>query len=202
MPRPRPPRSSSRRRRALKKYYDELVKKYAKIDEKLLKKLDYEAKKPGIEAMKKDTRVLATVQGQTPVTVGLLTTALAEQFFHGVDNATQKKRLTKAKGTTLDALISVRVVANEVERVGIPKSPEYQRRLDDSTESLVFGAFVRKVVLPGVKLDEQSSASTTTSTRPTTPSRPSTSWRASASASRRTPRRRWRSSGAAPTSSG
>jgi len=142
------------KKRALKKYYDELVKKYVKIDEKLLKKLDYEAKKPGIEAMKKDTRVLATVQGQSPVTVGLLTTALAEQFFHGVDNATQKKRLTKAKGTTLDALISVRVVAIEVERVGIPRTAEYQRRLAGSTESLVFGAFVRKVILPGVKLDE------------------------------------------------
>ena len=142
------------KKRALKRYYDDLVKKYVKIDEKLLKKLDFEAKKPGIEAMKKDTRVLATVQGQSPVTVGLLTTALAEQFFHGVDNATQKKRLTKAKGTTLDALISVRVVADEVERVGIPRTAEYQRRLAASTESLVFGAFVRKVVLPDVKIDE------------------------------------------------
>ena len=139
---------------ALKRYYDELVKKYVKVDEKLLKKLDFEAEKPGVEAMKKDTRVLATVQGQPPVTVGLLTTALAEQFFHGVDNATQKKRLNKAKGTTLDALISVRVVALEVERLGIPRTAEYQRRVEASRESLVFGAFVRKVVLPDVKVDE------------------------------------------------
>ena len=106
------------KKKALKKYYDELVKKYAKIDEKLLKKLDFEAKKPGFEALKKDKRVLATVQGQDPVTVGLLSTALAEQFFHGVDNATQKKRLNNSKGTTLDALISVRVVATDVGAAG------------------------------------------------------------------------------------
>ncbi len=142
------------KKKALKKSYDALVKRYVKIDEKLLKKLDFEAKKPGLEAMKKDPRILATVEGQAPITVGLLSTALAEQFFHGVANATQKKRLNSAKGTTLDALISVRVVANEVERVGIPRTAEYQRRLAASTESLVFGAFVRKAVLPDVKLDE------------------------------------------------
>lgn len=139
---------------ALKKYYDGLVKKYAKIDEKMLKKLDFEAKKPGFEALKKDTRVIATVQGQTPITVGLLSTALAEQFFHGVENATQAKRLNKAKGTTLDALVSVRVVAQEAAVQGIPKSAEFARRVELAREGLVFGAFVKKVVIPGVKLDE------------------------------------------------
>ena len=141
---------------ALKKYYDQLVKKYVKIDEKLLKKLDFEAKKPGFEALKKDARVLAQVEGQKPITVGLLSVALSEQFFHGVDNATQQKRLNKSKGTTLDALIAQRVVAIEVDRLGIPKSDEFRRRFEASRESLVFGAFVKKVVLPNVKLDEPS----------------------------------------------
>ena len=142
------------KKEALKKYYGQMVKKYVKIDEKLLKKLDFEAKKPGFEALKKDTRVLATVEGQTPVTVGLLSIALSEQFFHGVDNATQQKRLNKAKGTTLDALIAQRVVAIEVDRLGIPKTAEFKRRYEASRESQVFGAFVKKVVLPNVKLDE------------------------------------------------
>lgn len=141
---------------ALKKYYDGLVKRYVKIDEKLLKKLDFEAKKPGFEALKKDTRVLAQVEGQKPITVGLLSVALSEQFFHGVDNATQQKRLNKAKGTTLDALIAQRVVAIEVDRLGIPKTAEFKRRYEASRESQVFGAFVKKVVLPNVKLDEGS----------------------------------------------
>ncbi|MGA8891782.1 MAG: peptidyl-prolyl cis-trans isomerase [Anaeromyxobacteraceae bacterium] len=142
------------RKRALKKYYDALVKKYARVDEKMLKKLDFEAKTPGFEALKKDKRVIATVQGQSDVTIGLLATALGEQFFHGVDNATQARRLNNAKGTTLDALVSQRVVAAEVDSLGIEKSPEFQRRMENARESQVFGAFVKKVVLPNVKLDE------------------------------------------------
>ncbi len=140
---------------ALRKYYDAAVKKYAKIDEKLLKKLDFEAKKPGFEALKKDQRVVATVQGQSPVTVALLTTALGEQFYHGVDNATQQKRLNRSKGTTLDALVSQRVVKADVAAQGIPKTAEFQRRLDNAKQSMIFGAFVRKVVLPDVKMDQE-----------------------------------------------
>ena len=139
---------------ALKKYYDALVKKYAKIDEKLLKSLDFEAKKPGFEAMTKDTRVLVRIEGKKPITVADLANALREQFFHGVENATQGKRLNKAKGTTLDALVSLPVVAIEVARLGIDKSDEYRRRTEDSKNSALFGAFVQKVVLPGVKVDE------------------------------------------------
>ena len=170
------------KKRALKRYYDDLVKKYVKIDEKLLKKLDFEAKKPGIDAMKKDTRVLATVQGQPPVTVGLLTTALAEQFFHGVDNATQKKRLTKAKGTTLDALISVRVVADEVERLGHPQD----RRVPAAPGGLHGEPGLRGLRAKGGPPRREArrgrrSASTTRSTGRTTRSPPSTRWRASAS---------------------
>ena len=122
------------------------MKKYAKIDEKLLKKLDFEAKKPGFEALKKDTRVLASVEGTVADHRGVLSTALGEQFFHGVDNASQKKKLNTRKGTTLDALISPRVVAAEVERDGLKKTAEYRRRVEAARESQVFGAFVQKVI--------------------------------------------------------
>ncbi len=139
---------------ALKKYYEGLVKKYARIDEKLLKKLDFEAKKPGFAALQKDTRVLARVEGYPPITVGELTRKLGEQFYHGVDNATQQKRLNKAKGTTLDAIISVPVVAAEVQKLGIARTAEFRRRVEAEGNSLVFSTFVNKVVLPGVKLDQ------------------------------------------------
>ncbi len=132
------------------------MKKYAKIDEKLLKKLDFEAKKPGFDALKKDTRVLATVQGYKPFTVGDLARALEEQFFHGVGSATQSKRLNKAKGTTIDALVAPQVVEIEVKRLGIDKSDEYRRRAEAAKNSAVFGTFVQKVVLPQVKVEESS----------------------------------------------
>ena len=143
------------KKKALKKFYDALVKKYARVDEKLLKKLDFAAKKPGFEAMKKDDRVIATVEGRSPVTVGLLATALGEQFYHGVDNATQGKKLNLSKGTTLDVLLSVRLVSLEVENQGINKSPEFKRRMDAARDGQVFGSFVKKVIVPDVKIEEK-----------------------------------------------
>jgi hypothetical protein len=95
------------------------------------------------------------VQGQSPVTVGLLATALGEQFYHGVENATQGKRLNRAKGTTLDALLSVRLVALEVETQGIPNTIEYKRRMEVARDGQLFGTFVRKVIVPDVKVDEK-----------------------------------------------
>ncbi len=44
-------------KKALKAFYDGLVKKYASIDEKLLKKLDFESAKPGFAELKGDKRV-------------------------------------------------------------------------------------------------------------------------------------------------
>jgi len=140
------------RKKVLKAYYDGLVKKYVKIDEKLLRKIDYEAKKPGIAALAKDTRVLARIEGKPPVTVGDLTSKLAEQQYHGLDTATQQKKLNKNKGTTLDAILSVPVVVLETERLGIPKTAEYRLRVDSEFDALVFGTFIQKVVVPGVKV--------------------------------------------------
>ena len=57
------------RKRALQAYYKALEKKYARIDLALLKKVDFDAKQPGIEALKQDTRVLARLEGTPPITV-------------------------------------------------------------------------------------------------------------------------------------
>jgi hypothetical protein len=142
-------------KKALKRFYDGLVKRYAKIDEKLLKKLDFEAKQPGFEALKKDPRVLATFQEGPPVTVGDLTRKLEEQFYHGIDNATQRKRLNRAKLTTIDEMVAPRVVAMEAKRLGVQKTPEYQRKVAAAENGILFGAFVQKAVLPDVKLSEE-----------------------------------------------
>jgi parvulin-like peptidyl-prolyl isomerase len=145
---------ADQRRRALEKYYKGLLARYAKVDEKLLKKIDFEAKKPGFEAMKKDRRVLATVQGHAPITVGDLAEKLATQYFHGTDEAVKKKKLNKAKAETLDSMVAPLVVADEVARLEIPKSTEFRQRVDADVDALLFETFVKKVVLPGVKLEE------------------------------------------------
>lgn len=143
------------RKEALRRYHDGVVKRFATIDEPLLKSLDFEAPQPGFEALRKDRRVLATIQGGKTITVADLAQSLAEQFFHGVQNATQGRRLNTAKGPALDALVSPKVVALEVARLGIDKSEEYRRRTEAAKNATVFGAFVQKVVVPNVKIDEK-----------------------------------------------
>ena len=55
------------------KYYDGIIKRYATVDQALLKSLDFEAKVPGIAALEKDKRVVAQVKGGKDVTVADLT---------------------------------------------------------------------------------------------------------------------------------
>lgn len=141
-------------KKALKSYYDGLVKRYAKIDEKLLKKLDYEAPKPGFAELKKDKRVLVQFQGGPPITVGEFTAKLEEQFYHGVGSAIAQKKLNKAKLTTIDEMVAPRVVALEAKRLEVEKTDEYKRQLEAAETQVLFGAWVSKAVIPDVKVDE------------------------------------------------
>jgi hypothetical protein len=75
----------AKRSAALKAYTEGLKKQYVKIDEKLLKELDFDSPKPGFEALLKDTRTVAEVKGEKPVTVRELSEALQKRFFHGVE---------------------------------------------------------------------------------------------------------------------
>ncbi len=139
---------------ALKKYYDALVKRYARTDEALLKSVDFEAKKPGIEALKKDKRVIARIEGGKPVTVGDLAEAVAQGFFHGVKTAVEEKRVNRDKMSVFDALLSERIVPLEVKRAGIDATAEYKARVADFENSLLFSKFLEKAVLPELKVSD------------------------------------------------
>jgi parvulin-like peptidyl-prolyl isomerase len=143
------------KKEVLKTYYASVVKRFAVVDRKLLKTLDLEAKKPGLEALKKDKRVVARIKGAAPITVGDLTTKVAEQFFHGMDRAAEGKKVNKMIDGTFDALLSERLVPLEAKRVGIVDSPEYQRRLADSLDASTFSLFLQRAIVPQVKVTEQ-----------------------------------------------
>jgi hypothetical protein len=141
-------------KKALKAYYEALVKRHAKIDEKLLRKLDYEAPKPGLAELKKDKRVLVQFQGEPPITVGEFSTKLEEQFYHGVQSAIAQKKLNRAKLTTIDEVVAPRVVAMEAKRLGVEKTEAYRRQIEAAETQILFGAWVQKAVIPDVKVDE------------------------------------------------
>src|SRR5208337_4069359 len=54
---------------ALKRYNQNLNKKYVILHKDVLDRLDLEAKEPGFEQLRKDKRVLAEIKGEKPITV-------------------------------------------------------------------------------------------------------------------------------------
>ncbi len=140
------------RKKALVRFDAALRKKYAKIDRKLLAGLDYEAETPGIEALRKDTRVLAEIRGEPPVTVGELSEQLKYQFFHGANTASARKKLNARKEQILEAIIHRRAFRKEALRLGLERTDDYTGKVDDYERSILFGAVLRKVIAPDLAL--------------------------------------------------
>ena len=126
----------------------------AAVNAAVLKSLDYEAAKPGIEALLKDKRVVAEIKGAAPVTVADLTDHLRLQFFHGTDDAGSRKRMNERKEDALESTLARRLLNAEALRLGIDKTHAYRDRVNGYTETLVFGAFLQKVIVPESKMTE------------------------------------------------
>jgi hypothetical protein len=146
---------SRKQKEALVKYDQELKKKYAKIHKKVLDELDLEAKEPGFQALLKDKRIVAEIQGEKPITVGELTDYIRQQLYHGVDGAIESKTVNKRKAEALEEMIHKRVFIKEALRLGIDKTSGYKTKVKEQEDSLVFGAYVQKAVVPEIKLQEQ-----------------------------------------------
>jgi parvulin-like peptidyl-prolyl isomerase len=140
---------------ALPKYYEDLKRKYAKVNEGLLKSLDFESKEPGFEKLTKDKRVVAEIQGEKPITVGELTDYMRQQLYHGVGLAVESKRLNNRKAKVLDGMIQKRTLRKEALRLGLDKKEEYKNQVKEYENSIIFGAFIQKAVAPDIKLKEE-----------------------------------------------
>jgi len=144
-----------KQKEALEKYDKSLRTKYAKVNEGLLESLDFESKDPGFEKLLKDKRVLAEIKGEKPITVGDLADYMRQQLFHGVERAVETKRLNKRKNEILEEMLHKRVLRKEALRLGIDKTEAYKNKVREYENSLVFGAFIQKAVVPDVKLKEE-----------------------------------------------
>lgn len=142
------------RKAALTRYYEGLVKRYARTDKALLKSIDFEAPKPGFAALRKDPRVVTRIEGGKPITVADLTAAVDQAFFHGVDASIKEKRVNRDKAKVFDGILSERVVPLEVKRLGIEDGAEFKERVADAETSLLFARFIDKAILPGLKIGD------------------------------------------------
>jgi len=146
---------NQKRVQAAKDYYSDLKKKYVKINKKLFDGLDYESDEPGLEKLLQDKRVIAEISGEKPITVEEFSLALQKQFYHGVQTALQSKRSrpNTRKDDVLEGMLEKRVLVKEALMQGIDKTEVYQNRVKEYRNSVIFGAFIEKVVIPGIKLE-------------------------------------------------
>jgi len=144
-----------RRVASLEDYFRSLLKKYAKVDQALLKQLDYEAPKPGFAALAKDKRVLVTIRGSKPITVADLSANLSVIFFHGIDEAIKEKRVNSQKKDVLRAMLLKLLFTQEAKRQGLENSEEYKQQVRAYEDRLVFQAFLEKVLASDVTVTEE-----------------------------------------------
>ncbi|WP_243371560.1 peptidylprolyl isomerase [Geotalea sp. SG265] len=138
----------------LTKYNKDLAKKYATVNEKLLKQLNFEAAKPGFKVLAKDKRVVVKMKGGEAITVADLADALAGRFYHGIDEAIKQKEVNSVKRVALDNLIYRVAFITEAKSQGIDQSAEYKHDVNEYRNSIVFGQFISTVVAPDVKVSD------------------------------------------------
>jgi parvulin-like peptidyl-prolyl isomerase len=136
----------------LKAHGDTLRSRYVTDDKAVLDSIDFEKTK--MDALLKDTRVVARIKGGPSVTVGDLADYLRMQFFHGSDNAKQGREMNGRKAQGLEAMLGRRLLNLEAQRLGIERTNEYRDRVRGYEESLVFNTFVEKVIAPENKMQE------------------------------------------------
>jgi len=140
---------------AIQAYLEELKAKRVKIDQALLDGLDFESPEPGFDRLLTDDRSLATIDGQSPVTVAELAAQLQQRFFHGVERAAAEQKVNAKKAAVFDDLLNRRVVVAEARREELDESRGYRRRLRAYEDSLIFAKFVEKVIDPEIQLDDE-----------------------------------------------
>jgi len=141
--------------KAAKNYYHDLKKKYVKVNQGLIDGLDFESKEPGFEKLLKDKRVIVEVSGEQSITVGELAGVLKQKFFHGVERAIKAKEVNKRKYDVLEGIVEKRLLLKEAFKKNIDKSDEYKYRMKEYEISVIFGAFIEKVINPDIKLNKK-----------------------------------------------
>jgi parvulin-like peptidyl-prolyl isomerase len=135
---------------ALVAYNKILSRQYLTFNKKLIERLDYGSREPGIEKLLKDKRVLVKVKGEAPITVADLTKALEEKLYHGSERAA-KNKINGKKMDAFEELLGKRLLLAEARKRGIDKTEEYARKVKEREDQLLFGMFVQRVIVPDVK---------------------------------------------------
>jgi hypothetical protein len=136
------------------RYVEKLKKEQTHVNQELLDGLDFEAEEPGFDRLREDERVLVEISGEKPYRVRDLAEDLEQRFYHGMPSAIRGKMVNRKKHEVLAGVIERKILLREALRQGLDQSAEYRERVADYEQSSLFGAFVKKVVVPEIHLDE------------------------------------------------
>ncbi len=144
-----------KRGETIEKYSASLRAKYATVDKKLLDSLDFQ-KKGAVAALAADTRTLATIKGDAPVTVADLAKGMERRYFHGAEQASTdpSKRMNSEKVPVLEDVINRRVVILEGKALKIEESREFKERVTRAEDQVLFEMYVQRAIFPEVKVTE------------------------------------------------
>lgn len=140
----------------LREYTEEMRGRYITADRELAESLDFDSTGvAGLEDFRNDQRVLAEVDGGEPITVAELTRTIEQELFHGMERALEQQRVNDEALGVLDRLTLERSAELEADRLGILASSEFQSSVEDLRETMIFAAFVSRVINPEIRLDEE-----------------------------------------------
>ena len=146
---------ADKKNEAAKKYMQALYLKKVTIKKSRLSRLDYTSPTPPIEQLLSDKRVIAEIKGEQPVTVGDLTGKLQEQIYHGIEKGTLGEKANKKKQEVLDAIIFKRLIRSEALGRGLNMGLKYATAVKDYENSVLFSMFIKNVIVPDIKLQEE-----------------------------------------------
>ncbi len=126
-----------------------LSEKYVTLDEELFKTLDFENK---FEDLLKDKRVLAEVEGGEPILVSGLTEIIKEKYYHGVDRAILDGKVERDKYGVLNEILFKELFVMEALAQKVDQTEAFQRDMKGYERSVIFGAFIRKVIVPDSRI--------------------------------------------------
>ena len=144
-----------RREEELRIYTEELRERYVKVNEKVKDSLDFDSAETDLDAYRNDDRIVARVKGAEPVTVGELTRRVEQLSYHGMGEAASRKRINKKLPGVLDHMVLERATELEAKRLDIADGSDFKSSRKAQVESVLFSAFVRRVVNPEVRVPDE-----------------------------------------------
>ncbi len=140
-----------KREKVLREYTDQLIEKYVSVDQEVFATIGTS----GFTDVEKDSRVLAEIADEYPVLVIDLSRYLKGKFYHGENTSGYGKALQSGFDTVLRDVLEERVYRREARETGIDETDYYRGLVADFENSLVFGTYLEKFLVPQVDVSEE-----------------------------------------------